>query len=109
MSSFDWVIRGSRVVTPDGVFPLEVGIAEGVIAAMASSLPGTAREEMDASGCLLVPGLIDAHVHFNEPGRTDWEGFASGSTAAAAGGVTTVFDMPLNSTPATVTVEAYSR
>ena len=107
MSSFDCVIRGSRVVTPDGVFPLEVGIAEGVVVAMASSLAGAAREELDASGCLLVPGMIDAHVHFNEPGRTDWEGFASGSTAAAAGGVTTVFDMPLNSTPATVTVEAY--
>ncbi len=109
MSSFDCVIRDSRVVTPDGVIPVDVGIAEGAIAAMAASLSGSAREELDASGCLLVPGMIDAHVHFNEPGRTEWEGFATGSAAAAAGGVTTVFDMPLNSSPATVTVEAFDQ
>jgi allantoinase len=107
MSAWDCVIRGAQVLSPEGLRPLELGIAEGMIAAIAPSLPGTARDEVEASGCLLVPGMIDAHVHFNEPGRTEWEGFETGSAAAAAGGVTTVFDMPLNSTPATVTVEAF--
>ena len=106
MSAWACVIRGARVLTPEGLQAFEVGIAGGVIVAMAPSLQGTAREELEGLGCLLVPGMIDAHVHFNEPGRTEWEGFATGSMAAAAGGVTTVFDMPLNSTPATVTVEA---
>src|SRR6195952_508039 len=55
---------------------------------------------------VLIPGIVDTHVHVNEPGRTEWEGFASATRAAAAGGVTTIIDMPLNSIPATTTVEA---
>ncbi|MEO7932635.1 MAG: allantoinase AllB [Chthoniobacterales bacterium] len=82
-----------------------VGIAEGKIAALSGN--GTAASEIDAAGLLLLPGVIDAHVHFNEPGRTDWEGLETGSRAAAAGGVTTFFDMPLNSDPPTVTAEAF--
>ena len=107
MSRLDCLIRGARVLTPEGLHPQELGIADGRIVSLAPSLSEVAAEEVDANGGLLVPGMIDAHVHFNEPGRTDWEGFASGSAAAAAGGVTTVFDMPLNSSPATLTPEAF--
>ena len=108
MSTLDLIIRGAEVVTPDGLARLEVGLADGKIVMLAPSLTGVrAREEIDASGARVVPGMIDAHVHFNEPGRTEWEGFATGSAAAAAGGVTTIFDMPLNSTPATLTPEAF--
>jgi len=82
----------------------DVAIEDGVIAAFAS---GPAREEIDARTLHLLPGVIDAHVHFNEPGRTDWEGWTTGSRAAVAGGVTTVCDMPLNSTPPVVDVAAF--
>src|SRR6516162_430966 len=64
-------------------------------------------EEIDATGLTMLPGLIDVHVHFNEPGRTDWEGAATGSRALAAGGGTTFFDMPLNSSPCTVDAAAF--
>src|SRR5262249_14608546 len=63
---------------------------------------GPADERIDAQGLLVLPGLVDAHVHFNDPGRADWEGFDCGSIGAAAGGVTTVVDMPLNNFPAAV-------
>src|SRR5207248_6083008 len=65
-----------------------------------------ANATLDATGLHILPGMVDAHVHFNEPGRTDWEGFLSGTTAAAAGGVTTVCDMPLNSHPPTLDARA---
>lgn len=107
MSPLDCILRSVRVVTPKGIQPLEIGIAEGRIVELSHTIASGAREELSYEGGLVVPGMIDAHVHFNEPGRTDWEGFASGSAAAAAGGVTTVFDMPLNSSPATVTPEAF--
>ncbi len=67
------------------------------------------REEIDARGLLVFPGLIDVHVHFNEPGRTEWEGAATGSRALAAGGGTLFFDMPLNSTPCTVNAATFDR
>lgn len=92
MSDFDLIIRSS----PD------LGIAEGKFAAIGPHLAGSAREEIDATQLLVMPGVIDAHVHFNEPGRTEWEGFATGSRAAAAGGTTTFFDMPLNAHPPTL-------
>ncbi len=102
------VIRGARVVTPAGVGPASIHIRRGVIAAMAG------REEFpegcavfDAGNSVVMPGLVDTHVHINEPGRTDWEGFESATRAAAAGGVTTLVDMPLNCIPATTTLEAF--
>ncbi len=107
MSQFDCIIRSTRIVTPEGPQALELGMNDGVIVELSASISGSAREELSFDGALLVPGMIDAHVHFNEPGRTHWEGFATGSAAAAAGGVTTVVDMPLNSSPATVTPEAF--
>jgi allantoinase len=99
--SYDRVIRGGRVVTPGGILEADVGIVEGWVAAVEPDLAG-GREELDAHGLYVLPGTIDAHVHFNDPGRKCWEGFESGSAALAAGGGTTAIDMPLNSVPATV-------
>lgn len=84
----------------------DIAVEDGRIAAIGRELPG-AGEEIDARGLAILPGLIDVHVHFNEPGRTEWEGAASGSSALAAGGGTVFFDMPLNSSPCTVTAAAF--
>ncbi|WP_138444432.1 allantoinase AllB [Sinomonas susongensis] len=107
-TGFDLVIRGQRVLTTAGIAPREVGITDGRIVALeplGNALSG--REVIDlADDETLIPGLVDSHVHVNEPGRTEWEGFASATRAAAAGGVTTIIDMPLNSIPPTVNVDA---
>ncbi len=95
----DLLIRGGEVVTPEGVVPADLGIAEGRIAAIGPELTEPAAEVIDARGLHVFPGIVDAHVHFNEPGRTEWEGLATGSAALAAGGGTCFFDMPLNSLP----------
>ncbi len=97
MPEYDLLIRGATPMPA-------IGVAGGLIAGFQA---GSAREEIDAGGLLVMPGVIDAHVHFNEPGRTEWEGWATGSRAAVAGGVTAVCDMPLNSHPPVVTVEAF--
>ncbi|MCW4458592.1 allantoinase AllB [Microbacterium sp. MPKO10] len=104
---YDLVIRG-RVLTADGESPREIGVADGRIAAIAASGAGFDADRIVdlADDEVLLPGLVDSHVHVNEPGRTEWEGFASATRAAAAGGVTTLIDMPLNSIPPTVTVDA---
>jgi allantoinase len=86
----------------------DIAIEDGKIVAIGPELPGAA-EEIDAHGLHVFPGLIDVHLHFNEPGRTEWEGAATGSRALAAGGGTLFFDMPLNSTPCTVNAEAFDR
>ncbi len=99
-------IRARRVVTPDGESPATVLFSGGLITAVAGygdAPPGTVDLPGDQ---VLLPGLVDSHVHVNEPGRTGWEGFATATAAAAAGGVTTIVDMPLNSIPATVSVAA---
>jgi allantoinase len=103
----DLVIRGGTVVLP-GVFPVEadVAITDGLIEAIGPELPG-AGVEIDARGLHVLPGVIDAHVHFNEPGRTDWEGWATGSRALAAGGGTACIEMPLNAHPPTVDGAAF--
>jgi len=105
---FDLVIRGQRVLTTSGVRAREVGIRNGVIVALQPLGNGLVGDEVVelADDETLIPGLVDTHVHVNEPGRTEWEGFASATRAAAAGGITTILDMPLNSIPATVDVEA---
>lgn len=95
------VVRGGTVVTPAGVRSTDLGVEDGVIVAIDGELPGGARE-IDARGLVVLPALIDVHVHFNEPGRTEWEGAETGSRALAAGGGTLMFDMPLNSSPSTV-------
>jgi allantoinase len=102
----DVVVRGGTLVTPDGLQRADLAIDDGIITDVSISAPG-GREEIDAHGLLVFPGVIDVHLHFNEPGRTEWEGAATGSRALAAGGGTLFFDMPLNSTPCTVTPEAF--
>ncbi|MGH2500391.1 MAG: amidohydrolase family protein, partial [Candidatus Limnocylindria bacterium] len=102
----DLAIRGGRVVLEDGVVARDILVRDGTIAALAAPGEGASGEAIDARGLLVLPGVVDAHVHFNEPGRADWEGWERGTRGAAAGGVTTVLDMPLNSLPATTTVAA---
>lgn len=104
---YDLIVRGGTVVTPAGTAVADVGVRDGLIAAVAPNLAGTAQRELIADGLHVLPGGIDAHVHVNEPGRTSWEGFLTASTALAAGGMTSYFDMPLNSRPVTVTGEAF--
>ncbi len=99
MSDFDLIIRGGSVVRPDGVAQLDLGIKDGVITALGNAVFGSTDSDLDASDFHLFPGGVDPHVHFNEPGRTEWEGFEHGSRALAAGGVTSFFDMPLNAQP----------
>jgi allantoinase len=94
----DLIIRNASVVTPEGVTQQDLFIDAGRFVAPATA----AKETLDANGLTAFPGLIDSHVHFNEPGRTDWEGVGTGSAALAAGGGTCFFDMPLNSSPPTL-------
>jgi allantoinase len=100
-------IRSKRVVTPEGVRAATVQIRDGAIEAVAgyNDLP-SGKHVYDAGESVVMPGLVDTHVHINEPGRTDWEGFDTATRAAAAGGVTTLIDMPLNSIPTTTTAAA---
>jgi allantoinase len=109
MTAFDLIVRGGTVVAPDGVRRADLGVADGRIAAIAPELAGGAGEDLDASGLHVLPGAVDAHVHFNDPGRTAYEGFESGTRAAAAGGTTTVVDMPLNALPPTIDGPAFDR
>jgi allantoinase len=102
----DLLIRGGRVVTPQGIVDADIAIEGEYIAAVGGHLPSGTRE-IDASGLAILPGLIDIHLHFNEPGRTDWEGAATGSRALAASGGTLFFDMPLNSSPCTVNAKNF--
>jgi allantoinase len=104
----DLVFRAARAVTPAGERPCEVGVRDGRIVAVEPPSVGLNALEVVELGPdeVLLPGLVDSHVHVNDPGRTEWEGFASATRAAAAGGVTTVIDMPLNSIPPTVDVAA---
>jgi allantoinase len=101
------VLRSTRVVTPEGTRPAAVTVAGGTIDAVLpydTEVPAGARLE-DFGDDVLLPGLVDTHVHVNDPGRTEWEGFWTATRAAAAGGITTLLDMPLNSLPPTTTVE----
>jgi allantoinase len=106
MHSTKFVIRGKRVVLPHSIVPASIHIVNGTIAGIAAyeSVPdGSELIEADEES-IVMAGLVDTHVHINEPGRTEWEGFATATRAAAAGGVTTLVDMPLNSIPPTTTV-----
>ncbi|HYX95199.1 MAG TPA: allantoinase AllB [Geodermatophilus sp.] len=108
MTRYDTVLRARRLVTAGREQAGCVGISDGRIIAvepLESGLEGRRVVEL-GEDVVLLPGLVDAHVHVNEPGRTEWEGFASATRAAAAGGVTTILDMPLNSIPPTVDVAA---
>src|SRR6202142_2552533 len=116
------VIQARRAVLPDGTRPAEVRISAGRIDEVGPITsppgpragPGGGRAGLGggkvitlADDEVLLPGLVDTHVHVNEPGRTDWEGFATATRAAAAGGITTIVDMPLNASPPTTTLQAF--
>ncbi|MYU54448.1 MULTISPECIES: allantoinase AllB [Streptomyces] len=106
MSEAELVLRATRVVTPQGMRAASVSVRDGRIAAVLpydARPPAGARVE-DFGDDVLLPGLVDTHVHVNDPGRAEWEGFRSATGAAAAGGITTLVDMPLNSLPPTTTV-----
>jgi len=111
MDDYDLVFRARRVVTPEGTRPAAVAVGGGAIVAVEPyDAPLPARQTVVlAADEVLLPGLVDTHVHVNEPGRTEWEGFATATRAAAAGGITTIVDMPLNCIPPTVNVEALER
>ena len=104
---FDLAIRGGTLVTPQGLVQADLGIADERIAIIGDA--GPAQQVVDARGLHIFPGVIDSHLHFNEPGRTDWEGALTGSHALAAGGGTTFCDMPLNSTPCTTNAAEFAR
>src|SRR3954462_15928044 len=96
----DLVVRSRRAVLPAGTRPAAVSVTAGRIVAIDPyDAVIEAGEQVELGDTALLPGLVDTHVHVNEPGRTEWEGFASATRAAAAGGVTTIVDMPLNSLP----------
>ena len=104
---YDLVVRSRRTVLAEGTRPAAVAVSGQAIAAIAGyAEPLAATRDVDLGDLSLLPGLVDTHVHVNEPGRTEWEGFATATRAAAAGGVTTICDMPLNSLPPTVSVAA---
>ncbi len=102
-------VRGGRVVTSEGVVTADILVLEGTIARIAAPGAGRAREEIDARGLVVLPGVVDAHVHVNEPGRAEWEGWVAATRGAAAGGVTTIADMPLNSVPPTLDADAFDQ
>ena len=105
MAEADLIIRGATVCLPERMVQADVAVAGGKVVAVGGAV--SAATEIDGRGQFLLPGAIDAHVHYNEPGRTDWEGWATGSLASAAGGATCVFEMPLNAHPPTLDAESF--
>src|SRR5207248_1846873 len=101
------MIRSNRVVLPDGIRPAAIIVRDGLIADIVDPRRVSSANLIDVGESVVMAGLVDTHVHINEPGRTEWEGFETATMAAAAGGVTTLVEMPLNSIPATTTVEAF--
>ena len=106
MTRPDLVIRGGEAILPTGRAAADIAVTGGVVSAIGTHV-GDGRETIDARSLVIFPGLVDAHVHFNEPGRADWEGWDAGTRGAAAGGVTTVLEMPLNAHPPTTTAAAF--
>ncbi|HEU5012596.1 MAG TPA: allantoinase [Roseiflexaceae bacterium] len=107
MSGYDLIIRHGALVTPHAISKADIAIADGRIVAIEQEIGGASAAEIDASGMHVFPGVIDAHVHCNEPGRAEWEGFATATRALAAGGATSFFDMPLNAHPPTVDAASF--
>ncbi len=99
--SFDLIIKNGTVILENEARVVDIAVKGGKIAAIGQDL-GDAKEVMDASGLVVSPGMVDAHTHISEPGRSHWEGYETGTRAAAKGGITTMIEMPLNQLPATV-------
>ncbi|MFC0178947.1 allantoinase AllB [Thorsellia kenyensis] len=98
---YDMLIKNGMVVLENDALKLDIAIKQGKIVALGHEL-GDARQTIDASGQIVMPGMVDPHMHISEPGRTEWEGYKTAGRAAAKGGVTTLIEMPLNQLPATV-------
>jgi allantoinase len=107
VSELDLIVRRVRLATEPGAPLRDIGVAGGRIVEIAEEIGGGAGEEVDAGGLHVLPGGVDPHVHLDDPGRTHWEGFALGTSALAAGGVTTCVDMPLNASPPTVDAASF--
>ena len=107
--SFDVLIRGATVIGAGADRRVDVAVVDGLFAEVGPELRGPAREEIDARGLHVLPGVVDGHVHMNEPGRADWEGIETGTRALAAGGATAAIDMPLNAHPPTVNAAAFDQ
>lgn len=107
MTNYDLIIRNGHIVTTESVSKGDIAVKDGKIAevSIGQAINADGAKEINAEGLHVFPGLIDSHVHFNEPGRTEWEGVETGSKSLAAGGATSYFDMPLNSTPPTINKE----
>ena len=106
---FDIAIKSTRIITPEGEKNGVVIIKDGLIIDVAASLDIADERVIDVHDKVVMPGIIDPHVHINEPGRTEWEGFNTATKAALAGGITTLVDMPLNSSPVTTTANAFDK
>jgi allantoinase len=104
---YDLVIRGATVISHNYLGDGDVAIRDGRIQEVGASIREAASEEIDARGLHLLPGVIDVHVHFNDPGRAHWEGWSTGTSACAVGGATAVAEMPLNASPPTLDGAAF--
>ena len=104
---FDIAIKSTRIITPEGEKSGVVIIKDGLIIDVAAALDNADERLIDVHDKIIMPGVIDPHVHINEPGRTEWEGFNTATRAALAGGITTLVDMPLNASPVTTTANAF--
>jgi len=102
----DLIIKNGEVVLSNGHKRVEIGIKDGKISIIAEKITEESKEVIDAAGQYVLPGMVDTHVHISEPGRTEWEGFETGSKALAAGGTTSYVEMPLNALPATTNKKA---
>lgn len=102
----DLIIKDGHVVFRDGVRRADVGVKNGKIAVIADEIDEEAKHIVQASGQYVMPGMVDTHMHLSEPGRTEWEGFETGTKAMAAGGTTSYVEMPLNALPATTNTAA---
>jgi allantoinase len=111
MEALDLILRGRRVLLPDApdMAPASIHVQHGLVTAIApaSQEAPAGVPVFDAGDLVVMPGIVDSHVHINDPGRADWEGFSTATRAAAAGGVTTLIEMPLNSIPATTSAEGF--
>jgi allantoinase len=104
-SAFDLIVRGRRVVLPGGMRSAAIAVRDGrIVAVETMDADLSAAATIDAGDLVVLPGLVDSHVHVNDPGRAEWEGWDTATRAAAAGGITTIIDMPLNSVPATIDI-----
>lgn len=106
MNGDERVLRSNRVVLPDGIQPAAIAVRNGTIVQIGRPQDLDSERTLDYGDSVIMPGIVDTHVHINEPGRTQWEGFNTATMSAAAGGVTTMIEMPLNSIPPTTTLEA---